>query len=147
MKYLIKDEMLSLSEIAKKYDIPLNTLYQRAYRGKTGEELTLPVYKRKDKKTVIYKGEEITLTELSEITGLTRNGLARRIQKGQVGEELSRPKYLRTNTGIDYKGVRYSVTKFAELFTNYKMVTVYAKLKKGQTPEEIIEDSKARESN
>lgn len=72
--YYYKGEMLKLSEISKRENINLMTLYNRARLGKLKEDLIAPVIK---KFKIFYKGEYLPLRTISRITGLHRSYIRR----------------------------------------------------------------------
>lgn len=87
-KYLIRGEMLTKQDIAKKYEIPLATLDHRAEHGDQGEDLIRTIQKEK-----IYKvrGEMLTITQIAKKYDLTRKTVSRRVERGQLEDDLIRP--------------------------------------------------------
>lgn len=147
MKHFVNGEFLSLPEIADKYDIALNTLYQRAYRGWRGNELVYKLHTARKQKMVMYEGKEIPVKELAEISGVQEQTLLARMKKGDTGKQLVRPKYSRPDKGVYWNGEKHTIQGFTDKFTNYHISSVCLKLKKGMSPEEIVEQSNRRSNH
>jgi len=86
----IDGELLTLTEISLKYNIPYATLYSRYAKGISGYGLVED--SRPKQHFVDYKGKKITLKQLAKLTGVEYKTIQGRHYAGKRGDELIVPK-------------------------------------------------------
>jgi len=92
------EEITSLPELTKRYNIAAATLYRRYFDfGMRGEDLVSPVKHRLEQHTEVYDIDinELELADLASLSGIQLNTLWTRYTRGSRGENLLRDKYKR----------------------------------------------------
>lgn len=93
-KYLVRGEMLCAAEMAEKYNISINTIYARIYKGVIGDDLVKKRARGGEPNTGakrLIHGRWLTVRQMSEQYGLSIGTIKGRIQRGQDGDALVVP--------------------------------------------------------
>lgn len=89
-KFMVNGEMLSVGEIAEKYNLYERTVRNRIRKGMTGDELCKPAYVRHTPDE-LGLDEPITFTEIAKKVGVSRQAIEQRFKRGYRGKGLMFP--------------------------------------------------------
>jgi predicted transcriptional regulator len=114
-KYLVRDELLTILEIAEKYNILPGTLVTRVRRGELGEELISPTRAPNEGKGYRYfvRGEALTAREISNKYKIPKQTIQKRISIGVTGDALAEPSMAHEEI------IRLSIAKRSDKFRRF----------------------------
>lgn len=89
-KHEVNGEMLTPTEIAEKYNLPVHTVRRRIREGWVGSEICKPVYTRHTSCELGFD-EPVTFAELAKKVGVSRQAIQQRFKRGYRGMGLIYP--------------------------------------------------------
>lgn len=133
--FVMDGEKLSLTQIARKYDIPIATLVSRIYRDKLPiEEAVLKIANRR---LVTFKGETKTVGEFARQYGINYGTLRDRLLAGIPFEKA----VIVETKRLVYRGVETSIRKLAKEF-EMSATGLASRLRRGLPLEQALSEKK-----
>lgn len=135
---------MSIAKLAKKYHIPVDTVYSRLRLGWDLEKaLTTP--NQIKQYICIYQGKTLSVRQLSEQINLSMGAIYKRIERGETLQQIAdnpirHPKHTSLYT---YQNKQYTLQELADQF-HLNVATLYSRIKHGESIEEAISQKQRR---
>jgi transposase len=137
VRYEVGGELLTISEIAEKYDLTIGTIRGRLARGEFGLDLVAPPSRPGPGTATKYlvMGEMLTSAEVKEKYGIEEATLRQRIKYGWEGEDLIKPPQKKM---FLVRGETLTMTQVSKKY-GIAMPTLCQRAKAGKDGEDLIE--------